>query len=326
VGKNNVVALKEQQPYRNKETEKVRQELLRLMEENGYNVFHFANLFEIGRSTLHMFLNGTYSATVELAKKLKPEIEAVRERMKEKDEKPIPGSDLFRTVALQKCHHVLDFCRNGSELGVVVGPAGVGKTAAVGAYVEGQEDIILLEADPTWGKFGALKVLAEALGLDPDRHSRIVLNNVVEALILKPCFIVVDEADLISHPGLEVLRTIFDRCGGRVGLALVGMPRLYQNMTKGRSGRANLSQLYSRVAIFGKLPMPTLKEVRAYVKSQYPKATDDAIKALAEEGNAFGMRRVVKLLKGAAEVAEMNECELDAEVVEVAATRTMIMA
>ena len=72
--------------------------------------------------------------------------------------------------------------------------------------------------------------------------------------------------------------------------------------------------------------MPSEAEVRAYVKSRYPKATDDAIKALAVEGEAEGMRRVVKLLKGAAQVAQMNKCELNAEVVEVAATRTMMIA
>lgn len=320
-----VVSLKEPQPYQDKEAEKVRQELAAFLDEQGYNIMQAARHFDIARSTLTMFLNGTYPYPTDLIKTLRPALKAVRERIKEKVQGPIVDCEIFQTIGLKKCHHVLEFCHSKGELGVVVGPAGVGKTSAIKAYIEGREDIILLEADPTWGKFGALKVLAEQLGLDPDRHSRIVLNHVVEALVLKPRLIIVDEADLISHPGLEVLRTVFDRCGGRLGITFVGLPRLYQNMTRGRSGRSNLSQLYSRVGIFGELPMPTLKEVRAYVKSSHPEATDDAIKALAEEGKQFGMRRVVKLLKGAAEVAELNDCDLNAEVVEVAATRTLMI-
>ncbi|MDA2916989.1 AAA family ATPase [Nitrospinae bacterium AH_259_B05_G02_I21] len=321
-----VVSIKEPQPYRNKEAERVREELISIMEEQGYSIVALAAHFDIARSTLQMFVSGTYSAPADLARKLKPALREARERIEARAEGAAATGELFATVALQMCHHALEFCYKEGELGVVAGPAGVGKTSAIRAYVNGRDDILLLEADATWGKFGAIKTLAEMVGLDPDRHSRVVLNSIVESLVLKPRFLIVDEADLISHPGLEVLRTIHDRCGGVVGLVLIGLPRLYQNMTRGRSGRANFAQLYSRVGIFAELPMPTLKEVRAFVRSKYPKATDDAIQALAAEGRELGMRRVAKLLKGAAEVAEMNDTDLNAEVVQVAATRTMMIA
>ncbi len=321
-----VVSIKEPQPYKNKEAEKVRRELVSFMEDQGYSIVTLAAHFDIARSTLQMFVSGTYSAPADLAKTLKPALAEARERIKARAEGPAATGELFATAALQMCHHALEFCHKEGELGVVTGPAGVGKTSAIRAYTSGRDHTLLLEADATWGKFGAIKELAEMVGLDPDRHSRIVLNSIVESLVLKPRFLIVDEADLISHPGLEVLRAIHDRCGGEVALALIGLPRLYQNMTRGRSGRGNLAQLHSRVGIFAELPMPTLKEVRAFVRSKYPKATDDAIQALAAEGRDLGMRRVAKLLKGAAEVAEMNDTDLNAEVVQVAATRTMMIA
>ena len=322
----NLVSINDPQPYQSKEAERVRSELSDIMAENGYNVVHLARHLDVGRSSLQILLCGTYSAPEEMAGRLGPGLASLKLRIARKGKEPESDGEVFQTAALEMCQHVLEVCRVEGELGVAFGPAGVGKTFAIRAYVQGRDDTFLLEANESWGKFGALKVLAEMLELDPDRHSRLVLNDVVEALILKPRLVIVDEADLIPLPGLDVLRAIFDACGGRMSLVLVGEPKLYHNMTRGRSGRANLRRLYSRVHICGRLPMPSEAEVRAYVKSRHPKATEDAIKALAAEGETEGMRRVAKLLKGAAQVAQMNECELDAEVVEVAATRTMMIA
>ena len=337
VTKRKVVPLKGEGEYQDSKTEETWELFNRLLAEHDLSIKQFSEMVDLARSTLTEFHNRTYPFPDEVALKLRPQLEAIERRLAEKAAESASGGvslvedDIFETRAFKRARQVLEACRSRRELGIIVGPAGVGKTVAVKAYAESASstsggETFLMTANVTFGKIGCLKVLAKRFGLDPFRNSMFLLDEIAAELRSSPRFVIVDEADQLNHPGLEILRTIHDKCAGRIGMVLSGLPLLWRKMTTGQKGGADLSQLYSRVAVFASLPMPNRKEVQAFVKARYEgKVSTEVVDVLAQEAAMFGMRRLAKLLPGAIEVARRNDQELSVEAVEAARDAYMMV-
>ena len=260
MSKEKVVPIRSEAIYKDESVEEVRVLLQGLLDEYTLSIKQFSRMIDSARSTLTEFLNGSYPYPEKLAQELRPKLQAAEKRLAEKADEggvPIVEGDIFETRAYKRAHQVLEVCRTRGEIGIITGHAGVGKTTALRSYASSRGDTILLTADPTFGKIGCLKALARYFGLDPFRHSMFLLEQIAIELPSAYRLVIVDEADLLNYPGLEILRAIHDRCANSVGLVLSGLPRLYHNMTTGRRGGQDLAQLYSRVAIYSDLPMPS---------------------------------------------------------------------
>jgi DNA transposition AAA+ family ATPase len=325
-----VVPFKMEKVYEDPKVEKVRHLLDKVLEQSDFSINQLAKMLDVGRSTLTEFQNGSYPYPAKLAKELKPQLEAAARRLADKAaeaEVPVVEGGIFETRAFKRARQVLEACRRRGELGIITGHAGVGKTTALKAYAANHSDTILITANPTYGKIGALRSLSAILGLDPFRHCQYLLDEIADELKAGPRLLIVDEADLLSYPGLEILRTIHDKCEPVLGVVLSGLPRLYRNMTTGRRGGNDYSQLYSRVAVYAELPMPSCKEVLAFVKSRCEeKVPKEVVDVLYQEAAMHGMRRLVKLLPGAVEIARRNDESLSVEAVEAARDAYMMVS
>lgn len=163
-----------------------------------------------------------------------------------------------------------EFCdavRRGHFIGLCYGPPGVGKTLSARHYArwdaveeELAEQRRTLGADATPALAdGHTLVYTPAVGVTPRRLGEdltrlsATFNELIraarEATGLGPSprrsvveLLIVDEADRLRMPELEVLRDRFDRSNFRdgVGLVLIGMPGLEKRL-------ARYPQLYSRV-------------------------------------------------------------------------------
>ena len=81
------------------------------------------------------------------------------------------------------------------------------------------------------------------------------------------------------------------------------------------------------MAIFADLPMPSRREVQAFIKANHKgKVPKEVTDILYQEAAVHGMRRLAMLLPGAVEIAKKNDEELSAEAVEVARDAYMMMA
>ncbi|MDO4434875.1 MAG: AAA family ATPase [Cardiobacteriaceae bacterium] len=196
-----------------------------------------------------------------------------------------------------------------NECHVVIGEAGLGKTVALKHYAENHSHVIMLEIDPTYTAKTLLKALCEKLGLRAERTNAAMLDAVVEKLKDSNRLIIVDEAELLAHQPLEILRRIHDKAG--VGLVLAGMPRLRANL---RGSRGEYKQLYSRVGCCLDLKDKISLEDCAQI-AQSALQTSDFNQELYKfsKGNT---RRLSKLLKGVYRLSMINQRPIESAFIE----------
>ena len=156
--KKNVVPLKGEGEYQDPKTEETWELFNRLLAEHDFSIKQFSEMVDLARSTLTEFHNRTYPFPDEVALKLRPQLEAIERRLAEKaveEAVPLVEGDIFETRAFKRARQVLEACRSRRELGIIVGPAGVGKTVAVKAYAESASstsggETFLMTANVTW--------------------------------------------------------------------------------------------------------------------------------------------------------------------------------
>ncbi len=225
--------------------------------------------------------------------------------------------DFFLTSDAKQVLAVCDLCQSEREIGVIVGPAGTGKTTALLKFCESNPDAVYVRGDVSMTAKELLIEIADRLGIDAGYGSlRSVMRRIVTRLKERPALIIIDEADLLvsfTVRKLELLRTIFDE--SRCGLVLCGMPRLAGYLLRGPSMKENLAQIYSRVAYTAKLGGLARAEAEQ-ILSEY-ELTEAARKLLVEralDSKRGGLRRFTKLLGRALDLA--GEQKITREIVE----------
>lgn len=210
----------------------------------------------------------------------------------------IPTADALEVLGL--CQQVWE----EREIGVIVGPAGTGKTTALKEYCRlNPTTTAYFRADVSLSTAELLVELGRALGVDftTGISLRSMMRSLVNRLTVVPRLIIVDEADLLlSGSGgvrkMELLRTLFDEAGN-CALLLAGMPKLKVFLTRGPSLKDNLAQFYSRVAYMRLLS--GLCEEDFDLICQRVKVTDAGRRELllrATHKETGGLRRLMKVL------------------------------
>jgi replication-associated recombination protein RarA len=147
-------------------------------------------------------------------------------------QKPIETSNVRRFITFMEL--ITDSQKRYSTMGVVTGPAGIGKTVSIQAYLDN------LEPRAHTGLPGSIKVTVKprstpkALAVDTvdslrdkprgrnsyelaDEAAAAIVRNALELLII-------DEADRLNEDSFELLRHLFDKTG--CPIVVVGLPRI----------------------------------------------------------------------------------------------------
>ena len=214
-----------------------------------------------------------------------------------------------KTKTASRILEIVGLAHAMNECHVVIGEAGLGKTVALKHYAENHSNVIMLEIDPTYTAKTLLKALCEKLGLQAGRTNAAMLDAVVDKLKDSGRLIIVDEAELLAHQPLEILRRIHDKAG--VGLVLAGMPRLRANL---RGSRGEYKQLYSRVGCCLDLGEKISLEDCAQI-AQSALQTSDFNQEFYKfsKGNT---RRLSKLLKGVYRLSMINQRSIESAFIE----------
>jgi len=131
-----------------------------------------------------------------------------------------------------------------SEMGVVFGKAGTGKTVAIKAYCEKHPEAVLVETTPMMSVKELLIDILEGQGIKNAAGSQKQLFNMIVAKFkTSERVLIIDEAENITTKSLEAIRRIHDFSG--VPTVLAGTYALISNL-KGRQGE--LLMLYSRIS------------------------------------------------------------------------------
>jgi len=285
--------------------EELRIKLKILMEQKGYSQSSVANSLQVSSSALSQYLSGKYNGNV---KKIDEDVKNFIDREAEKERQPLKKVEFIQTVNAKKVYDTARFCHLDGEIGVIYGDAGTGKTTAVKEYVKKHKDAILIEADLGFSTKILFKKLHDALHLDGQGHIHDLFEGVVEKLKGSGRLIIIDEAEHLPYRALEMVRRINDFA--EIGILLVGMPRLINNL---RGERGNYAQLYSRIGMAVRLDALAQEDTIEIVKSLLPSAN-----GVWKEFHRFSKgntRVLVKMILRAKRLAQINNCGVNAEIV-----------
>lgn len=250
-------------------------------------------------ATINQYLQGKYRGDATAVET------AVDQYIKRTQEKKVAARQINAGfVETHTARRILEFIRLAHidcEIQVLYGEAGLGKTMALKHYAANHSDVLLLEADPCYTARVVLEELCLKLGVPTQGNMHELTRGIVGKLRDSGRLIIIDEAELLPHRALEILRRIHDKTG--VGLVLAGMPRLIINL-KGQRGE--FKQLFSRVAYAHNLgnTLPS-EDIVAIAAAQIPDQADELAEVLYTESRGNG-RRLSKLLKRAVRICSIN--------------------
>lgn len=272
--------------------------------EHGYTQSQIAAKLGVSAATVNQYLQGKYKGdTAALDKK----VEQLLTRSVEKAKEVKIG--FVATETAQNIMEAAGLTHAMGDIYLVIGDAGLGKTMALREYAARHADVIFIEVEPTYSPKVLLAAIAAKLGLQAPRNNHDAMSMIVEKLKGSERLLIIDEAELLAYKALEILRRIHDLTG--IGIVLAGMPRLRANL---RGARGEYKQLYSRVGFCLDLH-DALPEADIALMSESYLGTGEH-NALLHKVSGGNARRLTKLLKGAAKIAENYGTAVDGAMIE----------
>ena len=99
------------------------------------------------------------------------------------------------------------------RMGLAYGSFGLGKTLSL-ERIAYQEDALLIRTDQTWSVTSTLRRLCAEMSLDVSGNNALLFERVVEALVMEPRIIIIDEVDTILRTDkmrvFELFRDLHD--------------------------------------------------------------------------------------------------------------------
>ncbi|EKK8889459.1 AAA family ATPase [Salmonella enterica] len=219
----------------------VKEKLIQLLEGSGYTQKKIATKTGLSTAVISQYLNGIYNGNIKNIEDILSDFilrEEERARRRGVKERFVHTQLADIALALISDTHM------DGEIGVIYGPAGMGKSMVLRQHASTSKGVILIEADPGYTAKVLLQELCVRLGVKKTGNIHKLSEECIQELNGTGWVILVDEAELLPYRALEVLRRIHDRSG--VALVLAGMPRLLINL---KGSRGEYAQLYSRVGM-----------------------------------------------------------------------------
>ncbi|MTC34152.1 AAA family ATPase [Providencia alcalifaciens] len=283
-------------------------ELTTMMNNKGWSQAQAARGIGVSTAVINQFLQNKYNGDVNaVEEKVRQFILREQERDKSRRIKPV----YVDTLMARKGRDVIRMAHMDSDINVIYGDAGMGKTMIVRQYAKEHLDAVLIEADPGYTARVVLEELCNKLGLSKRGNMHELSESIIQNLRDSGRIILVDEAENLPYRALETLRRIHDKSG--IGIVLVGMPRLILNL-KGKRGE--YKQLYSRVGFALRMgeSLPE-DDITNMITTMLPEASEpEVLNALykACKGNA---RRLFKFLRGISNGSQISGQPIDVQMV-----------
>ena len=280
-------------------------DLKNLIKVKKYSLTYVAKAINVSVATLHLWLNGNYKGNV---KKIDESVSNFLniEKLRENRIK----IEFVKTSIVDKIFDIAKSCHVENEIGVCCGQAGIGKTLAVKRYSAENNDVILIEADLGYTPKVLFSEIHKKLGFDGAGTIHSMFLDIIDKLKHSGRLIIIDEAEHLPYKSLELLRRIYDKAN--VGILLVGMPRLINNL---KGSKKQYAQLYSRVGIATHLNSLAEEDKKAIISSVIPNY--EHIYTSISDYCAGNTRVLAKLLARAVRIAKINDLEVDEDILQL---------
>lgn len=283
---------------------KIRTDLEGFLAINEVSQSAIARALGVSPSAISQFRKGEYKGNVDI---LARKIHLYLENYNAKGKRRQLESELFESKDFKMSCFVINEAVENSEIAVITGTAGAGKSTIAMAWAKQHPNAILIEATLHTTPKVLLEELEQGLKLPQAKNCHEKIIHISRELKRRDVVILIDEAEHLSVKALEDLRRIWDF--SNVPLILFGTEILMRNLM-GKNGE--LRQLYSRIGgkwhlnglDKGECELVTTKGVWNYTQGNF--------------------RASVKLFKRASRLAELHGVALNDEVLSQAVSMIIL--
>jgi len=293
----------------------LRQELKDVMEEKGLSLSALSRAIGISTAAISQWFSGTYTGNVA---KIDDAMQGFLIRLHEKQQTGARADFPFIMISASKMFmEVARITHLEGCMGLFFGDSGMGKTESAKHYAHRNSDVMFIEADMGYTARTLFKDILRRLKLEPKGSLHDMLEAAVSALSGSGRLIIVDEAEHLPYRALELLRRLHDKA--QVGVLLVGMPRLYSNIT---GPHWEYKQLSRRIFTHGKAEALKAQDAEMVVSKILP-----SVNGLWQDfhrESAGNMAYLKMLLLRSRRIAEINNTEVNSQIVKKAAETLLL--
>ncbi len=210
--------------------------------ETGLSQNKLSMKIGLTQSTISKLKSGTYKNPEEQF-----EILISYFKVKEATKNGFKGVPFAETSISKTIYEKIRECQEDGDLCVISGDAGIGKTKTIHKYAkDNSTNTILLTCSGFGNEIkGLMDDMATQLGIQPKTISKMrieILNKLKDGMV-----IIVDEAQFLNLPAIEILRSMSDKFSDRgmtLGIVFSGNNLTISNM---KNGSEILQQIESRI-------------------------------------------------------------------------------
>lgn len=277
-------------------------QLKALMARCGHTQAYVSTSIGLSPAVVNQFLGDKYKGDVAaVSLRIEEFIAAEQASLDARFRKP----PFVETMTSRDVNKLIDYAKKYSAICVLTADSGMGKSAMLENYARNHPAAILVEVCAGYTPRAFLKTLLRALNPKVSRNETTVdlMKRCIDELSSSQRLILIDEAELLPYQTLEALRRLYDM--SNIGVVLVGMPRLSENLT-GEDGEH--AQLYSRVAkrkeITSSLPRDDFDLIAA---KMIPESADAKVSQLLFHYSSGNARRLLNLVRGVYDLCDTEE-------------------
>jgi len=290
--------------YAPEQVEEIRVKLRRVLDTEGITITDVSRQSGMAYTTLHAWHSGNYAGRDDLqAEKVKKWLDTRAMAVQTRALVP-PPPEFIVTKSAEDFIGLFQLAQHLPDMVMITGAPGVGKTMAANAYLARASNVFLITAQPCHSTVRMfLDAVAHALGLGVVSTSERIARQIVHKLTGIQGLLIIDEAQHLSSPVMDQLRSFHDLA--EFGIALVGNEHVVTRID-GFSRSTQYAQLHSRIGARVRRSKPLMKDIDLLV-SRWEVAGEAERKLLRVIGQKPGaLRGLTKCLRMALRLASVQ--------------------
>lgn len=272
--------------------QEVGMEIKEKMAAAGLSAEAVAKELGIGKSSVYAIINGSYTGKAEIAEKV---LNFIEEKYAASEE---AKNSAFLTQKQRVFLKGLEFCYDDSELLVICGPSGIGKTFSAKKFASDHPGVVYYKVKEGFGWKNTLSEIAALFNRNEHGSSSDMMKNILAAIKTSGCrMLIIDEIEHIfmdtrknaSLKRVAFFREIQEACG--VGVALIGLDVLESELRF-----AAKSYITNRIDCLLKGEPVDLQEMREFWEKVLKKSYSRTLEPVFEKAKISGNLRILKKL------------------------------